>query len=104
MSPPPEPPLPRIAIERSPANDVYLILSMLGSGPEAERAVTDPLALLRDNRAEARFVARYLKGRLDAAAGPPPSAPPGEPTSGGAPTRRRAGVAQELRRASSLLR
>lgn len=104
MSPTPEAPLPCIAIERSPANDVYLILSMLGSGPEVERALTDPLAVLRENRAEARFVAQYLKGRLDVAAGPPPPAPPGERTSGGAPTRKRGGAAHDLRPASSLLR
>ena len=105
MTPPDElpPELPRIAIERSPANDVYLLLSMLGSGREAERILADPLGFLRDNRSEARFVAQYFKGRL-ATAQPAPSTSTSERTTGGGRVARRAGAAQELRRASSLLR
>ena len=59
--------LPRFTIERTPANDVYLVLTGLGLGPEAEQALADPVGFLAANRVEARTVAQLLRGRFDEA-------------------------------------
>ena len=102
--------LPTIAIERTAANDVYLVLSGLGMGREAERVLSDPVAFLHHHRAEVRLATRWLEGRLAGAApateptgstGPESPAPPAERARSGP---RRPTPAEELRRAPSLLR
>lgn len=59
--------LPRIVIERTPANDVYLVLTGLGLGPEAEQALADPVGFVAAHRAEVRTVARIIQARVEAA-------------------------------------
>jgi len=59
--------LPRIVIERTPANDVYLVLTGLGLGPEAEKALVDPVGFMAANRAEVRTVAQLIQARVEAA-------------------------------------
>lgn len=93
--------LPCIAIRRTPANDVYLILSTLGMGAEAQRALADPLGFLGDHRAEARFVARYLEGRLEPPADPRAHPPADRPDAAAtAPARKR--QTTDMRRVSLL--
>lgn len=91
---------PTVAVERTPANDVYLVLSGLGLAREAERTLADPVAFLRDHRAEARLVARWLEGRVGATESPVHTEPAPPPR----PGRRRPTPAEDLRRAPSLLR
>lgn len=58
--------LPRVRIERTPANDVYLLLTGLGLDGEAQQVLADPLAYARSHQAEAKAVVRLLQGRLSA--------------------------------------
>ena len=102
--------LPCLRIERTPANDVYLLLTGLGLDGEAEQALADPVAYALAHRAEAATVVNLLQHRLAEAMA---SRPERGPTTGGeapsparpaprAPQRDEAG--RPLRPGASLLR
>lgn len=77
---------PRIAVKRTPANDVYLLLTGLGLGPYAEQALEDPVGFLTANRAEARTVAQLLQARVEAAIAQLDGAHPAAPSPGADPS------------------
>ena len=99
--------LPRLRIERTPANDVYLLLTGLGLDGEARQVLADPLAYAESHQAEARAVVRLLQGRLSAFVpqtgdAPPPAQSRAAPPAPAPPRRDEAGRA--IRASSSLLR
>lgn len=102
-----EPDLPRVRIERTPANDVYLLLTGLGLDGEARQVLADPWAYVQTHQAEARAVVRLLQGRLSAFVpeeGAPPSAEPAGPAPARSSPPRRDEAGRPLRAGSSLLR
>lgn len=108
---PPGADLPRIAIERTPANDVYLVLTGLGLGPEAEQALADPVGFLAANRVEARTVAQLLQARFEEvtraltdAPSPAPAVPALEPVRPATRQPARDEAGRLLRSSPSLLR
>lgn len=105
--------LPRLAIERTPANDVYLLLSGLGLGAAAEGVLADPLGSLAANRAEVVTVLRLVQARVASAtaggvpAAEPPHGPADRPSTPNRTGRRPAArdeAGRPLRPGSSLLR
>lgn len=105
--------LPRLAIERTPANDVYLLLSGLGLDAEAEGVLADPLGSLAAHWAEVATVIRLVQARVASASagdapgpGPPrgPAGRPSTPSRAGRRPARRDEAGRPLRPGSSLLR
>lgn len=103
-----EPDLPRVRIERTPANDVYLLLTGLGLDGEARQVLADPLAYVQTHQAEASAVVRLLQGRLAAFVPEEDVDQPAKEPSRPAPARssspRRDEAGRPLRAGSSLLR
>ncbi|MBI3015727.1 MAG: hypothetical protein HYY65_11880 [Candidatus Tectomicrobia bacterium] len=64
MKAPPRATLPRIRIEETPANDLYLILRLLLPTPEVTDLLWRPGAFFQNHRAELRLATQLVENQL----------------------------------------